>query len=275
VPALITTDELQTQLLDPSLVVADLRWEASPFGAGIAAYRTAHIPGAVYLDLDTELSDRSDLSRGRHPLPDPQKFVHSLACKGIGQGTRLVICDDKRGSLALRLWWMLRWIGAPEAMLLDGSLSKWIAEGRAVETGSGRAPTATTVPLVPHVNAGMVATLRDVESAKANGAILLDARAPERFRGEMENVDARAGHIPGAVNAPWPDNLVCGYAAFKSPAELRARFSELGVTDAANVICYCGSGVTACHNLFAMELAGLSGARLYPGSWSEWVARHP
>ncbi|RPH92367.1 sulfurtransferase [candidate division KSB1 bacterium] len=273
---LISTEWLADHLHDPQLVIAHVGWEAESPHAARELYQRGHIPGALFFNLDTDLSDRSDLSLGRHPLPDPQRFVSVLASKGIGPRTKLVIYDDKAGSIALRLWWMMRWIGAPEAILLDGGFGKWRVENRPVELGSGRIPEPATEPLIPRVNSAMIASTNEVESIAQNGIILLDARAPERFHGEIEPIDIRAGHIPGAVNAPWAENLSDpATGTFKTPAELRARFESLDLTPQSQIVCSCGSGVTACHDIFALELAGFQGSRLYPGSWSEWIAKHP
>lgn len=272
---LITTEQLASRIDDRTLVIADIRWEANQPEAGMNAYRQGHIPGAVFVDLDNHLSDRSDLTKGRHPLPDPAVFVRTLAGLGIGQDTQLVAYDDKGGSLAARLWWMMRWIGAPEAAVLDGGFPKWVIEGRTIETGKGRKPGRSLHPAIPCPQAAMIADHSRIETA-GDTLRLLDARAPERYRGEVETIDARAGHIPGAINAPWKDNVTDStLQVFKSAEELRRQFEALRVHRGDHVVCYCGSGVTACHNLLALEIAGLHGARLYPGSWSEWVATHP
>lgn len=273
---LISTDGLAARWKDNDLVVVDVRWEPNGPEAGFNAYCSGHIPQAIFLDLDLDLADRSDLSRGRHPLPDPEQFAIALARAGIGKDTHLIVYDDKAGSLVVRLWWMMRWIGGPEAALLDGGFTKWIHEGRPVEVGRGRDRMPTLKPLRPDVNQTLVASIADVETAARGQQLLLDARAPERYRGDVEPIDARAGHIPGAMNAPWMENL-SGEPdpTFKSPEALRIHFESLGVDHQRDIICSCGSGVTACHDIFALELAGFPGARLYPGSWSEWIVRHP
>ncbi|HEY3296539.1 MAG TPA: sulfurtransferase [bacterium] len=270
---LISTEELARRLGEPGLVIADMRWDASQPDAGRDAFRTGHIPGAIYVDVDTELSDRSDLSKGRHPLPDPEQFVRTLARLGIGEGTTLVVYDDKAGSLAARLWWMMRWVGGAEALVLDGGFAAWVAEERPVETGPGKSPLPHPQPLAAHANVTMVANYPEVKT-QGDKMLLLDARSAERYRGEGETIDTRAGHIPGAINAPWADNVKAeGVPHFKTPSMLRSHFESLGVRDGRRVVCSCGSGVTACHDLLALEIAGLHGARLYPGSWSEWIAK--
>jgi len=275
-PILISTSELADQLRDPALVIADVRWDPSDPEAAINSYRQGHIPGAIYFDLDRDLSDRSDLSRGRHPLPDPHDFAQLLMRRGIGPDTRLVVYDDKLESLAVRLWWMMRWIGGPEAALLDGGLDKWVHERRPIEEGPDRDLRPAHRAISVNLNPSLIARITEIESASRGGMVLLDARAPERYRGEVEPIDTRAGHIPAAVNAPWTENLSgTTPQVFKSPAELRSHYEKLGVTSGADVVCYCGSGATACHDVFALGLAGFHRVRLYPGSWSEWIAQHP
>lgn len=266
---------LQDHLADPNLVIADVRWNGTSGGDARAAFESAHIPGAVFLDLDEDISDRSDPRRGRHPLPDPQAFVDLLRAKGIAPEHRIVAYDDVGGSIAARLWWMMRWISHNVVSLLDGGLDAWQKEDRPVETSAPRKRESTLRRFEPVIRDDLMASLTEVESAGASGMMLVDARAPERFRGEVETIDFKAGHIPGAINIPWKDNLTADSPPmFRSPDDLRARFVQHGIGAGSNVVGYCGSGVTACHNLFALELAGISGARLYPGSWSEWIHHH-
>lgn len=272
---LISTEELAERLCEPDWVIVDVRWDASRPDAAYESFWHGHLPGAVYLDLDRDLSDRSDLSKGRHPLPDPRTFAAALNRVGIGTDTQLVVYDDKLGSVSARLWWMMRWIGAPEAMMLDGGLTKWLGEGRPIEQGEGRKTKPSTTPIIPILHPKLIADVRDVESARETQTLLLDARAPERYRGDVEPIDVRAGHIPGAINVPWTENLTdTEPKVYRYPEELRSQFHQHNVSENASVICYCGSGVTACHNLVALELAGYHGARLYPGSWSGWIAQH-
>lgn len=273
---LVDTAWLAAHLGDANLVVADIRWQHGQPDFGREAFEAGRIPGAVRLSLDDDLSDLTDPSRGRHPLPDPRHLVAALARAGIGEGTRVVAYDDAAGAVAVRLWWLLRWLGLKGVgFVLDGGIAKWTAEGRAV--GSGPAPDAAPHPrpLTPRVRDELTVSRDVVARADALGLVLLDARAPERYRGEIEPIDTRAGHIPGAVNAPFADHLSGDTAPiFRSPEELRAGFARLGVgpDDGPRIVCYCGSGVTACHDLLALELAGIRGARLYPGSWSGWIA---
>jgi len=273
---LVDTAWLAAHLGDANLVVADIRWQHGQPDFGREAFEAGRIPGAVRLSLDTDLSDLRDLSRGRHPLPDPRQLVAALARAGIGDGTHVVAYDDAAGAVAVRLWWLLRWLGQKGVcVVLDGGTAKWTAEGRAVESGPAPDAAPHPRPLAPRVRDELTVSRDDVARADALGLVLLDARAPERYRGEIEPIDARAGHIPGAVNAPFTNNLT-GDASpvYRSPEELRAGFARLGVEpgDGPRVVCTCGSGVTACHDLLALELAGIRGARLYPGSWSEWIA---
>jgi thiosulfate/3-mercaptopyruvate sulfurtransferase len=271
---LVSTDWLSEHLTDFDLVVVDIRWVSGSPDGGYQAYLAGHIPGAIFLSLDETLSDRSDMSRGRHPLPEPRVFAAALASVGIGQGSRLVVYDDSAGSIAARLWWMMNWIGADSTAVLDGGISKWISEKRPLEAGNARSRRHHTQPLAVNLNSGMVAGMKEVESLSEN-SMLIDARAPERYRGEVEPIDSRGGHIPGAVNHHFAMNLTDSEApVFLSSAQLRKNFRDAGADEGKDIICYCGSGVTACHNLLALKLAGFQGAKLYPGSWSEWICYH-
>ncbi len=271
---IVSTDWLAAKLTDPDLVVADVRWQHGKPDAGRTAYTTARIPGAVFLDLDTDLSDRSDpeLIRGRHPLPDAQRFVDSLADAGIGRGTTVVVYDGATGSIASRLWFMLRWVGHTNVAVLDGGMAKWVAENRPTDEAAPATRTAHSQPIIAQPNDSLLLPTKSaVAAALARGTLLLDARAPERFRGEHEPIDKHAGRIAGAVNAPFDGNLRSReVGTMHSPDELRTRFQSLGVTQEAEVACYCGSGVTACHDLLALAIAGFTNTKLYPGSWSEW-----
>ena len=273
--SLITSRWLHEHLGESNLIVADVRWDGMSPGSGRAAFECGHIPGAIYFDLDDDLSDRSDLTRGRHPLPDPSVFVETLRRKGLDPASRIVACDDAGGSIAARLWWMMRWIGHDVVSLLDGGIAAWWKEGYPAETGATRSREPALQRFQPHVHSEEIATRAEVETAKASGSVLVDARAPERFRGEAETIDFKAGHIPDAINIFWQNNLTeDGLQVFRSPHALRALYEQHGVRADSRVICYCGSGATACHTLFALALAGISGARLYPGSWSEWIHHH-
>jgi thiosulfate/3-mercaptopyruvate sulfurtransferase len=269
---IVSTEWLAAHLADPNLTIVDVRNVTNEPEAGWQMYLNGHLPGAVFLDMDTDLADRSDLSKGRHPLPDPKKFVKTLARVGIGKGTRVIAYDHTAGSNASRLWWMMRWIGAAEAAILDGGITKWAAEGRKRETGERQVLPALE-PFEAITNDEMLVDKRTVARAKELGLLLLDARSPERFRGEREPIDTKAGHIAGAINAPWEQNVTSSAdPVMRTPSELKSQYRALGVTDPDKTVCYCGSGVTACLDILALEMAEMRGAKLYPGSWSEWIA---
>ncbi|HXF57257.1 MAG TPA: sulfurtransferase, partial [Actinomycetota bacterium] len=234
----------------PDLVVADVRWD--PDGSAHRRYEEGHLPGAVFVDVDRDLSAPRSPGSGRHPLPAPEDFAAAMARLGIGDGTAVVAYDDAGGAYAARLWWMLRVTGH-EAAVLDGGLAAWAGP---LEAGPGRPrPPATFAPR-PWPEE-LLARAEDVERARGDpGSVILDARAPERYRGEVEPIDPVAGHIPGARNAPFPGNLDPATGRFLPPEELRRRFEALGAGRGRDVIVYCGSGVTSCHLLLAMELAG-------------------
>ncbi len=254
---------------DPSVVVVDCRFELANPAAGERAYETAHIPGAVYAHLDRDLSGAKTGSNGRHPLPAPDTLAATLGRLGIGSGQQVIVYDQDSGMFASRLWWLLRWMGHDAVAVLDGGLAAWSAEGRPSKAGvETRVPATFEGRVRTVMTAGADALPAFVASP---GARLVDARAPERFRGDVEPLDPVAGHIPGAVNHFFQWNLEGG--RFLGADALRARLhASIGSVEGDRIVCYCGSGVTACHNLLALEHAGVSGARLYPGSWSEWVA---
>lgn len=248
-----------TEHLD-AVVVADVRYYMDG-RSGSDAYLSGHLPGAVWVDLESTLAAPASPGSGRHPLPSPDAFAQGMRNAGVSDDTPVVVYDDSGGSFAGRMVWMLRMLGH-DAALLDGGLDAYEGE---LETGEvRREPGSFTKG--PWVTAAL-ATIDDACTAP----IVLDARSPERYRGDSEPLDARAGHIPGAHSAYFHDNLGPD-KRFKSPEELRERFASIGVSDATQVVCYCGSGVTACHNLIAMEYAGLGRGRLYPGSWSQYAA---
>jgi thiosulfate/3-mercaptopyruvate sulfurtransferase len=265
---LIETSELAANLDDPSLAIVDCRFDLKDTGAGERAYEAAHIPGAVYAHVDRDLSGAKNGTNGRHPLPEIPTFAATLGRLGIDASTQVVVYDHDSGGFASRLWWMLRWLGHDRVALLNGGFAKWTAEQRPTKAG---VEARTGRVFVPHPQPHMVATASDVaELVDQSDWRLIDARASERFRGEVEPVDKVAGHIPGAVNVPFLENLD-ERGTFKPATDLAARFQEAsGSTPTDHVVVYCGSGVTACQNLLAMEHAGLHGAKLYPGSWSEW-----
>ena len=269
---LISAQELAPHLNDQDWVVVDCRHDLMNEAAGRAAYDIGHIAGAVFVNLETELSDpkhggRLDF-RGRHPLPARSALVHALRTLGISDDTQVVAYDAHGGMFAARLWWLLRWLGHPQVAVLDGGLAAWQAEGLPMDSLTPSPAMGNVADGAPMVTTVAVA---DVVSNLDGGKLtVVDARAPDRFRGENETMDPVGGHIPGAKNRFFKDNLRAD-GRFRPAAELRADFNAL-VDNPVNAIMQCGSGVTACHNLLAMEVAGLPGAALYPGSWSEWCA---
>ena len=267
---LISTDELQDRLSDRSVVVVDCRHELSKPDWGLGEYLKNHIPGASFMHLDRDLAGPMNGRNGRHPLPDPSRFSLILGLAGIRPSSDVVAYDGQGGMYASRLWWMLRhWFGHESAAVLDGGWDRWVAEGRPVSAEESNA-TMMQYPVKPvseAVNAAYV-----LEHLGKPGMTLLDARAPDRFRGENETLDPVGGRIPGAKNRFFRDNLSPD-GCFKSPEALRADFSAAtGNAPPAEVVHHCGSGVSACHNVLAMEIAGLKGSRLYAGSWSEWCS---
>ncbi|GAA0999869.1 sulfurtransferase [Acrocarpospora macrocephala] len=262
---LISAAELRQALGGPAApVVLDIRWRlGGPSGA--EEYAAGHIPGAVYLDLDRELAGPVLPGTGRHPLPDLATLEQTLRRAGVHNGTPLVVYDDAAGLSAARAWWLLRWSGLPDVRLLDGGLAAWTAAGGEL-TARTPDPPAGSVTLTP----GALPTLTAGQAAAlARTGILLDARAAERYRGEVEPVDPVAGHIPGAISAPTTANLAPDGRMLPA-RQLSDRFAALGVDRSRPVGVYCGSGVTAAHQVLALVVAGIDAA-LYPGSWSEWV----
>ncbi len=248
-------------------VVVDTRFDLADTASGERQYAQGHLPGSHYLHLDRDLSTTQSGRNGRHPLPERAAFARTVGALGIGPDTQVVVLDAHGGVYAARLWWMLRWLGHENVAILDGGLAAWRRAGGPVTDVATPPPGGTPYPERPSR-----APTVDANGVAARGPMraVLDARSGERFRGEVEPIDAVAGHIPGALNRFHRANLDDG-GAFKPAAMLRDEFSALlaGRTP-ADVIHSCGSGVTACHNLFAMEHAGLAGSFLYPGSWSEW-----
>lgn len=248
-----------------TLVLCDVRWYLDG-RSGQAAYAAGHLPGAVSVDLDRWLAAPPSTAAGRHPLPAPDVFAAGMRHAGVDDHTLVVAYDDAGGATASRLVWMLRVSGA-RAALLDGGLGAWAAPLSRVRP----VVTPGTFALTSWPG-GLLADAGDVATAASDGRVVVDARAPDRFHGIVEPVDPRAGHIPGAVNVPFAGNLDGATGRFLGRRDLRRRFARAGVDDHADTIVYCGSGVTACHTLLAMERAGLPAARLYPGSWSQWSA---
>lgn len=266
---LVDTATLAAHLDDPHWVVVDCRFILTDPDAGRRSYAVGHIPGARYAHLDADLAGPITATSGRHPLPDPDTLARKLGAWGIGNDTQVVVYDDSFGSIAARLWWLLRWLGHEQVALLDGGIPKWKREGRAI---TDQVVTVTPTRFVPRVNDALRVDAAMVERIRTQpGSRLIDVRAEERFSGEREMLDRVAGHVPGARNLPFDDNLD-NPGTYLAPETLRALYADvLGDAAPADTVVMCGSGVTACHTLLALEHAGLSGARLYAGSWSEWI----
>jgi thiosulfate/3-mercaptopyruvate sulfurtransferase len=265
---LVSTEWLAARLGESSLRVVDVRWYLDPARSGRDAYRAGHLPGALFLDAERDLSapgGRRGGPLGRHPWPSARQVARVMGAAGIGAGTRVIAYDDQAGAVAARLWYLLRACGHDAVAILDGGLTKWISEARPLATDE---PAVAPAAFAARPRPGFVLGKAEMLGRPAD-ALVLDARAPERYRGDVEPIDPRAGHIPGARNAPYTDNLTRDpVPVFLPPDALRARYAALGAEAEAPIV-YCGSGITACHDLLALAVAGLSG-RLYGGSWSEW-----
>ncbi len=265
---LVGTDWLAARLGRADVRVVDVRWYLDPARRGRDAYVSGHIPGAVFMDVDADLAapgGRRGGPIGRHPWPSAEQVARVASAAGIGPGVTVVAYDDQAGATAARLWYVLRAYGHDDVAVLDGGIVKWSAEGRPLVSGVETAARAT---FAPQPRAGWVVGKDEMRRADPD-RLVLDARAPQRYRGDSEPIDPRAGHVPGARNAPFTGNLTEGAVPVFLPAgALRTRYTALGAAEREPVV-YCGSGVTACHDLLALAAAGLSG-RLYAGSWSEW-----
>lgn len=262
---------LSAHLSDPDWVIVDCRFELTDPAAGEIAYRRDHIPGAHYAHLDRDLSSRVGPRTGRHPLPDARALAQCFSRWGVADGCQLIAYDQESGLFAARLWWLSRWLGHVAVAVLDGGYRAWQAQGLPV---TDRRPPAQDSGFRGHAQRSLWLDVNEIERLvdAGDGGLLLDARAGPRYRGEEEPLDPRAGHIPGARNLPHAENVDAD-GRFLPPDRLRARFdAALANLVPAEVVHTCGSGVSACHNQLAMELAGLVGSRLYPGSWSEWCS---
>ena len=252
------------------VVLVDVRFALGKPDFGLESYRAGHLPGAVFLDLERDLSSpvRDDRVGGRHPLPDPQTLATKISSMGIDDSSFVVAYDDPssgQGFYAAHLWWLMRWLGHDEVAVLDGGLPAWLEAGGKLEVTEPQPSSAT---FTPKVRSEMVVNASEV-AARSSSVALLDSRAAARYRGEVEPLDWKAGHIPGAINLDWAQGLDAS-GKFKSPLEQQERFSKLENAD--EVLVYCGSGVSAGANMLALELAGAKNTKLYAGSWSDWVS---
>ena len=266
---IISVAQLRERLGDPSVVIFDCRHDLMQPEKGTLAYKEAHVPGARFAHSDRDLSGAKNGRTGRHPLPEPAVLMAWLGANGVDATRQVVAYDYVGGASATRLWWMLRWLGHEAAAVLDGGWEAWTAAG---------APATTELPVISKTTFTGAPRPMSVDVAFVlshlddPGMTVIDARAPERYRGETEPIDPVAGHIPGALNRLYKNNLDAN-GRFKSADALRAEFQALlAGRKPEQIVHQCGSGVSACHNILAMEIAGLPGSRLYPGSWSEWCA---
>jgi thiosulfate/3-mercaptopyruvate sulfurtransferase len=266
---LISVADLARHLDDPAFVIFDCRHELTNPEFGIKAYAQSHIPNARFAHLDRDLSAPPTGHNGRHPLPDPEVFTAWLSRMGVSKDKQVVGYDNAGGVYGSRLWWMLRWMGHQGVAVLDGGWQAWLAAGQPV---TSEVPTPIPVKFTGKPEKSPVDAKYVLEHLHSPDMVLIDARANDRYHGQNETIDPIGGHIPGALNRFFKDNLTPqGY--FKSPGQLRDDFRPfVGSGSPEKIVSQCGSGVTACHNLLAMEIAGLKGGRLYPGSWSEWIA---
>ncbi len=268
-PLLVTAEWLSQNLHTANLRIIDVRWYLTEPGRGYAEYTDAHIPGAVYLDIDSDLSAPRGKGPGRHPLPSAEAFEATASHTGIATDTHVIAYDSVGGGYAARVWWLLCYFGHKRVSLLDGGWQAWQAAGLPEEQAI---PSIIPTVFKAQAQPAMVVDADRVEQLRTQpGTLLLDARAAERYQGLTEPIDMRAGHIPGACSAPFAGNLSQA-GLMLAPKQLRERFEALGVEQTTQVVSYCGSGVTAAHNVFALELAGYPAALLYEGSWSDWSA---
>ena len=267
---LVSAEELAAHAGDADWRVFDCRHDLRDTAYGEKAYAKAHIPGALFLQLDRDLSGSTTGGNGRHPLPDVAVFAAKMSACGVGPDTQVVAYDNEANAFASRLWWLLRWLGHDKVAVLDGGLAGW---KRAKQPLDDAVPTYPPANFAPRERGGIVDAGYVAARLNQPATLLLDARSEERFAGQNETLDPVGGHIPGAINRFYLDNLDDAGVYFKPAAELRAEFDALLAGRApGSVVQQCGSGVTACHNILAMDIAGLPGSLLYPGSWSEWCA---
>jgi len=263
---IIRSEQLRKHLDDPDWIIVDCRYNLADTGAGYRDYLESHIPHAVYADLDRDLSATSKTGQGRHPLPDSADLVQVFSRLGIGPGSQVVVYDAAWGSIAARFWWLLKYMHHENVAVIDGGWQAWQAQGYETQTGAvANAPRAFTGAVRDEL-------VIDIDGI-ASCPLLVDSREPPRYRGDIEPIDPVAGHIPGAINRFWKDNLL-DTGHFRAPHQIRYDFRQLfREIPSGQVGFYCGSGVTACHNLLAAVYSGISMSRLYAGSWSEWCGR--
>jgi len=266
---LVSTDTLNQQLNNPNWIIIDCRFSLADTEAGAKAYRYGHIPNARYAHLDKDLSSQITDFTGRHPLPNFSLLAKKLGAWGVTNNSQVIAYDDAGGAFAGRLWWLLRCMGHDKVAVLDGGIKQWQKQGLPITTAL---PAVKPTAFRAYLNDSAWLNAIQVENGTARKSVcLIDARTPERYRGEQEPIDPVAGHIPGALNRAFQLNLDSN-GLFLTPEQLRKQFKQLiGTTSPEQVVHYCGSGVTACHNLLAMEYAGLTGSKIYAGSWSEWI----
>ena len=267
---LITAAELERNIANGQWSIFDCRFDLGNPQAGHEAYRDAHLPGAYYAHLDNDLSSPVAPGTGRHPLPDAATLATWLGSRGVGADTQVVTYDAQGGAVAARMWWLLRWLGHDAVAVLDGGVKAWQEAGYAVQREEPALRDNDPYPM--RLRETMAVDVASLGEALGDGKVrLLDVRAPVRFRGEKEPLDKVAGHVPGAVNHFYSDDLDAD-GMFLSPDALRERLAQdIAPFASSDTVCMCGSGVTACHTLLAMEVAGLTGGRLYAGSWSQWI----
>ncbi|KKD37416.1 MAG: sulfurtransferase [Limnoraphis robusta] len=262
----VSASWLVNHLDDPDVVVVDCRFSLADVELGQRQYQEGHIPGAYYLDLNRDLSSPVAQHGGRHPLPEPTKLAQTLSEMGINSDTLVVAYDDSRFAFAARLWWLLRYMGHEKIALLNGGFSHWKAEGYPVNNTQS---TPKLGQFIPQINPDFVVDIETVKARKDQPKVaLIDSREPERYLGKTEPIDPIAGHIPGAVNYPWKQ--VSDEAGYVKIDQQTQRWTDL--KDAEEIIVYCGSGVTACVNLWSLEMAGIHQGKLYAGSWSDWCS---
>ena len=269
---LIDCRQLSEKIGEPSWRVFDCRFDLADTGRGERDYHESHLPGAIYAHLDRDLSGPITPQSGRHPLPDPKRLCRWLGQHAVQENTQVVVYDDSGGTMAVRLWWLLRWLGHHQVALIDGGWQAWTQAGLPTEQALPQRVSGTAFNCRPDwLQVVDSDTILRQQRDDGNALLLIDARSAERFRGEAEPIDPVAGHIPGAINLPLQQNLAAD-GRFMSATKLRSLYDDaLAGRPPQDVALMCGSGVTACHNLLAMEIAGLSGGRLYAGSWSEWI----